>query len=96
VPQGSGFSLSVVNSVFLPTGDNPGTVSGEVAVTNHTTATLYNTRLVFTSLIICPASGTCNGSTATGDADNLPGSTGIAYFNDGQVAYNNKLHVSRS
>jgi sugar lactone lactonase YvrE len=88
--------VSVVNSVFLPTGDNPGTVSGEVSVTNNTTATLYNTRLVFTSFKICPASGPCNGSTATGDASNLPGSTGIAYFNDGQVAYNEKLHVSRS
>jgi sugar lactone lactonase YvrE len=96
IPQGSGFGLSVVNSVFLPSGDNPGTVSGEVAVTNNTTTTLYNTRLVFTSFKICPASGPCNGSTSTGDAANLPGSTGIAYFNDGQVAYNNQLNVSRN
>lgn len=96
VPQGSGFGLVVVNSAFISTGDNPGTVSGEVAIYNNTTATLYNTRLVFTGFKLCPASGACNGSTATGDADNLPGATGIAYFNDGQVAYNNQLHVSRS
>jgi sugar lactone lactonase YvrE len=96
VPQGSGFGLIVVNSAFISTGDNPGTVSGEVAVYNNTTATLYNTRLVFTSFRICPASGACNNSTSTGDALNLPGATGLAFFNDGQVAYNNKLHVSRS
>lgn len=95
IPQGS-FGLNIVNSVFISTGDNPGTVSGEVAVFNNTSATLYNTRLVFTSFKICPAAGPCNGSTSTGDAINLPGTTGIAYFNDGQVAYNNQLHVSRS
>ncbi len=96
VPQGSGFFLSVVNSAFIGSGDNPGTISGEVAVQNNTTATLYNTRLVFTAFKLCPASGPCTGSTATQDAGNLPGATGFAYFNDGQVAFNNQLHVSRS
>lgn len=96
IPQGSGFGLIVINSAFISTGDNPGTVSGEVAIFNNTTATLYNTRLVFTSFRICPASGACNNSTSTGDASNLPGATGLAYFNDGQVAYSDKLHVSRS
>jgi sugar lactone lactonase YvrE len=88
------FGLTVINSAFIGTGDNPGTVSGEVAVQNNTFATLYNTRLVFTSFKVCPATGPCN--TSGQDAGNLPGPTGVAYFNDGQVAFNNKLYVSRS
>jgi sugar lactone lactonase YvrE len=95
IPQGA-FGFTVINSVFIGTGDNPGTVSGEVAITNNTPATLYNTRLVFTGFKICPASGPCTGGTATQDAGNAPGPTGVAYFNDGQVAYNGKLYISRS
>ena len=96
VTPGSGFALTVINSAFIGSGDNPGTISGEVAISNGTIATLYNTRLVFTGFKLCPATGTCNGGTATQDAGNLPGATGLAYFNDGQVAFNNKLYVSRS
>ncbi len=88
------FGLTVVNSAFIGTGDHPGTISGEVAVQNNTSATLYNTRLVFTSFRLCSTlTGPCN---ATQDAGNTPGPTGLAYFNDGQVAFNNKLYISRS
>lgn len=87
VAQGSGFSFRVVRSALITTGDNPATVTGEVELTNNTSATLYNTRIVFTTFKITNASGA--------DAGNLPGANGFAYFNDGQVAYNNKLSVSR-
>jgi sugar lactone lactonase YvrE len=88
VPLGAGgFSFSVVASKFIATGDNPGTVSGEIQIANNTGVTLYNTRLVFTAFKI----GGPNGA----DAGNLPGASGFAYFNDGQIPYNGKLNVSR-
>ncbi len=87
VPQGSGFSFSVVNSAFINSGDNPATVSGEIQITNNTNATFYNTRLVFTTFKI--------GGPAGSDAGNTPGAGGFAYFNDGQIPYNGKLNVSR-
>ena len=87
VAQGSQFGFSVIASKFIATGDNPGTVSGEVQISNLTSATLYNTRIVFTSFKV----GGPNGA----DAGNVPSATGFAYFNDGQIAYNDKLSVSR-
>jgi sugar lactone lactonase YvrE len=96
VPVGpSGFGFRVVRSDFVNTADNPATVVGEIELTNNTSATLYNTRIVFTSFKICTAfiGGVC---TTGGDAGNLPSANGFAYFNDGQVAYNNKLNVSRA
>ncbi len=89
VPVGpSGFSFRVVRSDFVNTPDNPATVVGEIELTNNTSGILYNTRVVFTSFKLSNAGGA--------DAGNLPGANGFAYFNDGQVAYNNKLSVSRA
>lgn len=88
VGQGSGFSFRVVRSAFVNTADNPATVTGEIELTNNTSATLYNTRIVFTSFKVQSVTGP--------DAGNLPGANGFAFFNDGQVAYNNKLSVSRA
>ena len=87
VPNGSGFSFSVVNSVFNQTGTNSGVVSGEVQLTNNTSATLYNTRIAFTSFKVNTAAGP--------DALDLPGPSGLSYFNDGLVPFNGKLVVSR-
>lgn len=87
VPQGTGFGFRVVRSAFVNNADNPPTVTGEIEITNNTTATLYNTRVVFTSFKVANVNGA--------DAGNLPGGSGFAYFNDGQVAYNGKLSVSR-
>ncbi|MEP7336951.1 MAG: IPT/TIG domain-containing protein [Acidobacteriota bacterium] len=89
VPSGaSGFTFRVVRSDFVNTADNPATVVGEIELTNNTSATLYNTRIVFTSFKLSNSGGA--------DAGNLPGAGGFAYFNDGQVVYNNKLSVSRA
>lgn len=87
VPAGSGFSFSVVNSVFNETSNNSGVVSGEIQVTNATSSPLYNARVVFTSFKVNTAAGP--------DALNLPGPSGLSYFNDGLVPYNGKLAVSR-
>lgn len=87
VGQGIGFTPKVVRSAFVNDGNNPPTVTGEFELTNNTNATLYNTRIVFTSFKVTNAGGA--------DAENLPGANGFAYFNDGQVAYNGKLSVSR-
>ena len=87
VAQGAGFGFRVVRSAFVNNADNPPTVTGEIELTNNTSAALYNTRVVFTSFKVTNAGGA--------DAGNLPGANGFAYFNDGQVAYNGKLSVSR-
>ncbi len=87
VTNGSGFTFSVVNSVFKETGTNSGVVSGEVQLTNNTSATLYNTRIAFTSFKVNTAAGS--------DALDLPGPSGLSYFNDGLVPFNGKLVVSR-
>ncbi|MGH9802990.1 MAG: hypothetical protein ACRD82_21700, partial [Blastocatellia bacterium] len=88
VTQGvTGFSPSITRSAFVNNADNPPTVTGEFALTNNTGATLYNTRVVFTGFKVTNSGGA--------DAGNLPGANGFAYFNDGQVAYNGKLSVSR-
>lgn len=88
VPLGAnGFLFNVVASTFIGSGDNPGTVSGETQLMNNTTVTLYNTRIVFTAFKLQSKTGP--------DAGNLPGQSGFAYFNDGLIAFNNKLGVSR-
>ncbi len=87
VSQGAGFSFRVVRSALVGSADQSATVTGEVELTNNTNATLYNTRIVFTSFKVTNAGGA--------DAGNLPGANGFAYFNDGQVAYGGKLSVSR-
>ena len=87
VSQGSGFSFRVVRSALVSSADQSPTVTGEVELTNNTNATLYNTRIVFNTFKVTNAGGA--------DAGNLPGANGFAYFNDGQVAYNGKLSVSR-
>ncbi|MFZ4627769.1 MAG: hypothetical protein ACOYNR_05500 [Blastocatellia bacterium] len=87
IPRGpTGFSLTVVNSVFVNDGINPSTVSGEIQITNNTTSTFYNTRLIFTRFAV-------NSTGAT--AGNTPGQSGFAYFNDGMLPYEGKLQVSR-
>lgn len=78
----------VVRSQFVNTPDTPATISGEIELTNSTNATLYNTRVVFTTFKVANAGGA--------DAGNLPGASGFAFFNDGQVAYGGKLNVSRA
>lgn len=83
----AGFGRRVIRSAFVNNGDNPPTVTGEFELTNNSSATLYNTRVVFTSFKITNAGGA--------DAGNVPGASGFAYFSDGQVAYNGKLSVSR-
>ena len=88
VERGAGFGFRVVRSAYVNTADNPPTVTGEIEITNLTNATLYNTRVVFTSFKVSNVGGA--------DAGNLPGANGFAYFNDGQVAYNGKLSVSRA
>ncbi|MDX2043115.1 MAG: IPT/TIG domain-containing protein [Acidobacteriota bacterium] len=87
VSQGAGFSFRVVRSALVSSADQSATVTGEIELTNNTSATLYNTRIVFNSFKVTNAAGA--------DANNLPGANGFAYFNDGQVAYNGKLSVSR-
>lgn len=88
VPVGAGFGFRVVRSDFVNTADNPATVTGEIELTNNSSATLFNTRIVFTSFKITNAGGA--------DAGNLPGANGFAFFNDGQVANGGKLNVSRA
>lgn len=87
VAQGQVFGFSVVNSVFVNAGDNPSTVSGEVQISNLTGTPLLNTRIIFTAFRI--------GGPAGQPAGNLPSGTGLAYFNDGQIAHEGKLHISR-
>lgn len=89
VPRGgAGFSFSVVNSAFVNTGNNPATVSGEIQLTNTSSATLYNTRLIFTAFKIGTAAGAA--------AENVPGPNGFAYYNDGLIPFGGKLNVSRA
>ncbi len=76
---------AIPDSIFIP---STGTVSGEIQITNNTASTFYNTRLVFTTFRVSNAGGTA--------ASNSPSTGGVAYYNDGQVAYNNQLNVSRN
>ncbi len=87
VPVGSGFGFNVVRSDFVNNADNPATITGEIELTNNTSAALYNTRIVFTSFKV---------NDTKADAGNLPGANGFAFFNDGQVANGGKLNVSRA
>lgn len=86
ISQGA-FGFRVVRSALVSSTDQSATVTGEVELTNNTSAPLYNTRIVFNSFKVTNSAGA--------DANNLPGASGFAYFNDGQVAYNGKLSVSR-
>ncbi len=83
-----GFTWKVLRSQLVNTGSTSATVTGEVELTNATNVTLYNARVVFTTFKLTNAGGA--------DAGNLPSANGFAYFNDGQVAFNNKLNVSRA
>ena len=87
VPLGAGFSFSIVNTAYVDASSSVGMASGEVQVTNNTTSTLYNARVIFTSFKVNTAAGP--------DASNLPGATGLTYYNDGLVPFNGKLNVSR-
>ncbi len=88
IPAGpAGFSFAVVNSAFVNDGINPSTVSGEIRITNNTSSTFYNTRLIFTRFTIR--------STPEVVAGNTPGPSGFAYFNDGMLPFDGKLQVSR-
>lgn len=73
------------DSVFLP---GSGTVSGEIEILNNSATTFYNTRLIFTSFRVSNVGGIT--------ASNSPTTGGVAFYNDGQVAYNNQLNVSRA
>lgn len=73
------------DSVFI---SSTGTVNAEIEILNHTATTFYNTRLVFTEFRNSNASGAA--------ASNSPTTGGLAFYNDGQVAYNGKLNVSRN
>lgn len=92
----SQFSFNVVNSTFLSSGDLAGNISGEIQLMNKTNVTFYNTRLVFTRFKVCPATGTCDGTTATQDATATPGQTGFSYYNDGLIPFGGRLNVSRA
>jgi sugar lactone lactonase YvrE len=90
LPAGS-FTLTLTNT----NGSAPdsvfdvatGRVNGELQLTNNSGFTLYNTRLVFNAFKIGNISGA--------DAPGSPASGGLAYYNDGQIAYGNQLLVSR-
>jgi len=87
IPAGpTGFSLAVLNSAFVNDGINPSTVSGEIRITNNTSSTFYNTRLIFTRFALQSTGAT---------AGNTPGTSGFAYFNDGMLPYDGRLQVSR-
>jgi hypothetical protein len=97
VPRGdTGFTFSVVNSSFFSSGELAGNISGEIQLVNRTGVTLYNTRLVFTRFKLCPATGVCDGTSATQDASTTPGVSGFAYYNDGLIPFGGRLHVSRA
>lgn len=94
IPTGS-FSWSLAHtagaprdSIFLSSGELAGTWSSEIQITNNTAYTFYNTRLIFTTFRLGSASG--------GAATNSPMTGGLAYYNDGQIAYKGKLGVSRN
>ncbi len=87
IAQGQGFGFSVVNSAFINSGENPATVNGEIQISNLTSTPLLNTRVIFTAFRLGGPGGV--------DAGNLPSGTGLAYFNDGQIAYGGKLNLSR-
>jgi sugar lactone lactonase YvrE len=76
------------NSIFFSSGEMAGTVSAETEIVNNTTYTFYNTRLVFTDFRQGNASGAA--------ASNSPATGGLAFYNDGQVVFNNRLNVSRN
>jgi sugar lactone lactonase YvrE len=73
------------DSVFI---SSTGTVNGEIEIANNSATTFYNTRLVFTAFRLTNAGGAA--------ASNSPSTGGIAFYNDGQVAFNNQLNVSRN
>ncbi len=86
LPDGS-YTRTFVRSCANPSGTVPcqstspaNTVSGEMQVGNTSSLKFYNTRLVFTDFL---------------DARGGIPITANAYFNDGQVALNGKLGVSR-
>jgi hypothetical protein len=93
VPLGS-YTFRFKNAAFIappspPVGVPAGTVSVEAEVGNTTAShTFYNTRAIFTNFrrITAPA----------GPAANSPGVGGLAFFNDGQVAAEGQLGVSRN
>lgn len=81
------YTRSFIRSCALPSGTVPcqsaapsNTVSGEMRINNTGSLKFYNTRLIFTDFR---------------DSQNGTASTASAYFNDGQVAFNGKLGVSR-
>lgn len=82
LPAGS-YSFRFVNIAYLP----GVTVSAEVEIGNKTSSyTFYNTRLIFTHF----RKGSRNGNPATTLPDD-----GLNFYNDGQVAVEGQLGVSR-
>ena len=86
LPEG-GHTRTFVRSCANPSGTVPcqpsgpsNTVSGEMRINNTGSLKFYNTRLIFTDFL---------------DSRGGIPSTASAYFNDGQVALNGKLGVSR-
>lgn len=86
LPEGS-YTRTFVKSCATPSGTVPcqstapaNTVSGEMRIDNTGSRKFYNTRLIFTDFL---------------DARGGVPITANAYFNDGQVALNGKLGVSR-
>ncbi len=86
LPEGA-YTRSFTRSCANPSGTVPcqsvapsNTVSGEMRINNTGTLKFYNTRLIFTDFL---------------DSRGGTPSTASAYFNDGQVALNGKLGVSR-
>jgi hypothetical protein len=86
LPENS-YTRTFVRSCANPSGTVPcqptapaNTVSGEMQISNTGSLKFYNTRLVFTDFL---------------DARGGIPTTANAYFNDGQVALNGKLGVSR-
>ncbi|MFN0123479.1 MAG: hypothetical protein ACKV2V_23500, partial [Blastocatellia bacterium] len=73
------------DSIFLA---NPGITSAEIEILNNSSSIFYNTKLLFVAFR--------NGGPTGTPATNSPNANGIAFYNDGQLPWNNQLHVSRN
>lgn len=89
LPSGS-YAFALNSATFIPssTASAPGgTVSVDASLQNKASYTFYNTRAIFTHF---------KNVALNQPAANSPSAGGLAFYNDGQVAVEGKLGVSRS